>query len=65
MLKSRGRLNTSMYILIFRYLPLAVRSSRNVSSGDIRCCEGKAEVTPEKINDIINKLIGAMIIYTS
>lgn len=32
------------------YLPLAVRSSKNVSNGDIRCCDGKADATPVKHN---------------
>lgn len=36
------------------YLPLAVRSSKNVSRGDMRCWDGKAEVTPryKKVNNI-------------
>lgn len=32
-------------------LPLAVRSSKNVSSGDIRCFDGKADITPAKYDN--------------
>lgn len=32
------------------YLPLAVRSSKKVSRGDMRCWDGKAEVTPRYKN---------------
>lgn len=38
-----------LYIYILQlYSPLAVKSSKNVSNGDKRCCDGNADATPVK-----------------